>query len=56
VALDVPLGRLPSASSPGRAFARFPWHIAFLVLAISATGIWNLASASRSAHAPVWIS
>ena len=25
-------------------------------LAISAIGIWNLASASRSAHAPVWIS
>ncbi len=39
-----------------RLFAHFPWHIAFLVLAISAVGVWNLASASRSAHAPVWIS
>ncbi len=56
MALDVPLGRLPSGTPSGRAFARFPWHIAFLVMAISAIGIWNLASASRSAHAPVWIS
>ena len=39
-----------------RLFAHFPWHIAFLVVAISAIGVWNLASASRSAHAPVWIS
>ncbi|HET6438113.1 MAG TPA: rod shape-determining protein RodA [Anaeromyxobacter sp.] len=39
-----------------RLFAHFPWHVAVLVLAISAIGVWNLASASRSAHAPVWIS
>jgi len=39
-----------------RALARFPWHVAFLVLAISALGVWNLASASRSASAPVWSS
>ncbi|HEX9050460.1 MAG TPA: rod shape-determining protein RodA, partial [Anaeromyxobacter sp.] len=39
-----------------RIFAHFPWHVAGLVLAISAIGIWNLASASRSARAPVWIS
>jgi rod shape determining protein RodA len=39
-----------------RLFAHFPWHLAFLTLAISAVSIWNLASASRSAHAPVWIS
>ncbi len=39
-----------------RTFAHFPWHLAFIVLGISALGIWNLASASRSAHAPVWIS
>ncbi len=39
-----------------RLFAHFPWHVAFLVLTISAIGVWNLASASRSAHAPVWIS
>jgi rod shape determining protein RodA len=30
--------------------------VAFLVLAVAALGVWNLASASRSAHAPVWIS
>ena len=44
-----------SSSPHRRLFAHFPWHLAFVVLAISAIGIWNLASASRSAHAPVWI-
>jgi rod shape determining protein RodA len=39
-----------------RLLARFPWHLALVTLAISGIGIWNLASASRSAHAPVWIS
>jgi rod shape determining protein RodA len=39
-----------------RVFARFPWHLAFLVLAICALGVWNLASASKSEHRPVWIS
>lgn len=45
-----------SATPHRRLFAHFPWHLAFIVLAISAIGVWNLASASRSAHAPVWIS
>jgi len=44
-----------SAAPHRRAFSRFPWHLAALALSISAIGIWNLASASRSAHAPVWI-
>ncbi|MFO0581814.1 MAG: rod shape-determining protein RodA [Anaeromyxobacter sp.] len=44
-----------SASPQRRIFAHFPWHLAFVTLAISVIGIWNLASASRSAHAPVWI-
>lgn len=45
------------AGAPHRkVFAHFPWHLAFIVLTISAIGIWNLASASRSALAPVWIS
>jgi len=52
VAPDVSLATTPQR----RLFAHFPWHLAFVVLAISAIGIWNLASASRSAHAPVWIS
>jgi rod shape determining protein RodA len=39
-----------------RPFAHFPWHLAGIVLAICTIGIWNLASASRTAHAPVWIS
>lgn len=50
MAPDVSLAAMPQR----RLFAHFPWHLAFLVLSISAIGIWNLASASRSAHAPVW--
>ncbi len=55
MALDVSLPRagLPSQR---RAFVHYPWHVAVLVLGIAAIGVWNLASASRSAHAPVWIS
>jgi rod shape determining protein RodA len=48
---EVSLAAMPQR----RPFAHFPVHVAGLVLAISALGIWNLASASRSAHAPVWI-
>ncbi len=44
-----------AASAPRRTFHHFPWPLAGVVLCISALGIWNLASASRSAHAPVWI-
>ncbi len=52
MALDVSL----SATPQRKLFAHFPWHIALVVMGICAIGIWNLASASRSAHAPVWIS
>ena len=52
MAPDVSLAATPHR----RVFAHFPWHVAGIVLAISALGVWNLASASRSAHAPVWIS
>jgi rod shape determining protein RodA len=48
---DVSLAAMPHR----RPFAHFPWHLAVIVLAICAIGIWNLSSASRSAHAPVWI-
>ncbi len=48
---DVSLAAMPQR----KPFAHFPTPVAVLVLAISALGIWNLASASRSAHAPVWI-
>jgi len=44
-----------ASSAPRREFAHFPWPLLGVVVAISAIGIWNLASASRSAHAPVWI-
>jgi rod shape determining protein RodA len=56
VALDLSLPRSGLPSSQRRAFSRYPWHVAVLVLAIAALGVWNLASAARSAHAPVWIS
>jgi rod shape determining protein RodA len=56
VALDLSLPRAGYGSPHRRAFAHYPWHVAFLVMAIAALGVWNLASASRSAHAPVWIS
>jgi rod shape determining protein RodA len=49
---DVSLAAMPQR----KPFAHFPAHVAIIVLSISALGIWNLASASRSAHAPVWIS
>ncbi len=52
MAPEVSLAAMPQR----RLFAHFPWPVAFIVLGISALGIWNLASASRSAHAPVWIS
>ncbi len=52
MAPDVSLAAMPR----GRPFAHFPWHLGLIVLGISLLGIWNLASASRSAHAPVWIS
>jgi rod shape determining protein RodA len=42
-------------SAPQRPFTRFPWHVALLVTAISGLGLWNLASASRSASTPVWM-
>ncbi len=51
MAPDVSLAAMPHR----RPFAHFPWHLAVVVLAICLLGIWNLASASRSAHAPVWI-
>ena len=55
MALDMSLPRagLPSQR---RDFAHYPWHVALLVAGIAAIGVWNLASAARSAHAPVWIS
>ncbi len=52
MAPDVSLAAMPER----KPFAHFPWHLGLIVLGISAIGIWNLASASRSAHAPVWIS
>ncbi len=44
-----------ATSAPRRTFVHFPWPLAAVVLCIGSIGIWNLASASRSAHAPVWI-
>lgn len=55
MALEITLG---GGSGPGpsrRLLANAPWGVALLALCIAALGVWNLASASRSAHAPVWI-
>jgi rod shape determining protein RodA len=54
VALD--LSGLARVGSPRqRSLAQFPWHLALLVAAICAIGVWNLASASRSSHVDIWI-
>jgi rod shape determining protein RodA len=54
VALD--LSGLASLGAPRqRSIARFPWHVALLALAISAVGVWNLASASRSSRVDIWM-
>ncbi len=52
--VSLPRAGLPSVQR--RAFRNYPWHILVVVASICAIGVWNLASASRSAHAPVWIS
>ncbi len=52
MALEVSLAATPHR----RLFAHFPWHIFLLSMAISAVGVWNLASAAGEAHASVWIS
>ena len=44
-----------TAATERRRLDLFPWHVAVAVLLICLLGVWNLASASRSAHAPVWV-
>ncbi len=44
-----------TAATERRRLDLFPWHIALAVVAICLLGLWNLASASRTAHAPVWV-
>jgi rod shape determining protein RodA len=39
-----------------RMVPHIPWGLVFCALAIAALGVWNLASASRPPHAPVWSS
>jgi rod shape determining protein RodA len=39
-----------------RMVPHIPWGLLFCVLGIAVLGIWNLASASRPPHAPVWYS
>ncbi len=43
-----------SGRSSRRLFADIPWALVLVALGIAALGIWNLASASRTAHSPVW--
>ena len=56
MALDVGGLATLGGSPRRRVFAHFPWHVAGLVAVIAALGVWNLASATRSAAAPVWTS
>lgn len=44
------------ADSHSRGVNRFNWALLITVLVIASLGVYNLASASRSAHAPVWVS
>jgi rod shape determining protein RodA len=54
--LALELTGLASLGAPReRSYARFPWHVPFLALAICAVGVWNLASASKSSHIDIWI-
>ncbi len=46
---------LPGLGTPRRLLARYPWQLPGLALTIALLGVWNLASASRSAPAPVWV-
>ena len=55
MALDMSLPTR-GAALPAPRLRALPWHVVLLVAGIAAIGVWNLASASRSAHAPVWIS
>jgi rod shape determining protein RodA len=44
-----------TAATERRRLDLFPWHVAVAVVLICLLGVWNLASASRTAHSPVWI-
>jgi len=48
--------RLGPAANPGKVLASVNWSLLAVVLVIASIGLWNLASASRAAHAAVWIS
>ncbi|HUL60269.1 MAG TPA: rod shape-determining protein RodA [Anaeromyxobacteraceae bacterium] len=54
MAPDVSLAAAPQR----RVFAHFPGHLALVIVAICAIGLWNLASAARTASAggSVWVS
>jgi rod shape determining protein RodA len=54
--LALEISGLASLGAPReRSYARFPWHVPLLALAICAVGVWNLASASKSSHIDIWI-
>ncbi|MFN7133867.1 MAG: rod shape-determining protein RodA, partial [Myxococcales bacterium] len=48
------LGLSGSSRFSKRIFSDVPWALLLVALGIAALGVWNLASASRSAHAAVW--
>jgi rod shape determining protein RodA len=54
--LEMGMGSLRS-SPQRRLFAHYPWTVALVVLAISAFGVWNLASATRTGEhgSSIWV-
>jgi rod shape determining protein RodA len=44
-----------SGGGAPRFLSRFPWNAAVPAVLIAALGVWNLASASRTAPSPVWV-
>jgi rod shape determining protein RodA len=51
--MDVIVG---SSAAPRRHLARFEWGLLLVALAIAGLGVWNLESASRNGHGPLWAS
>jgi rod shape determining protein RodA len=49
---------LTSGTNPGtrRHLARFEWGLLAVALAIAGLGVWNLESAARNGHGPLWTS
>ena len=56
MALEIAGVTRAGGTAPRRLLAQFPGHVAGIALAISAMGVWNLASATRNAPGQLWLS